>query len=77
MNKNTQIILGVIAIVVIGGGAWAYMNQPDDRTASQHIGDAFNELDEGVDDAARELEDRTPLERAQDEYEDATDGDAK
>lgn len=75
MNKTMQIVLGALAIIVIAGGAWAYLTQPDDRTAGQHIGDAIDKLDEGVDDAARELEDRTPAERISDEYKDATDGD--
>ncbi|MCD8497923.1 MAG: hypothetical protein LRZ85_07515 [Alphaproteobacteria bacterium] len=73
-TKNTNIILGILAIVVVvAAGAYA-LNMPDNRSAGEHIGDAVNKLDEGVDDAARELEDRTPLERMQDDYEDATDG---
>ena len=75
MNKTLQIILGALAIIVIAGGAWAYLTQPDDRTVGEHLSDAVNKLDEGVDDAARELEDRTPAERISDEYKDATDGD--
>jgi hypothetical protein len=30
------------------------------RSTGEHVSDAINKLDEGVDDAARELEDRTP-----------------
>lgn len=74
-NKNNMMmIVGIVAIVVLAFGAMAYMNQPDDRTVGQHIEDAAGKLDEGLDDAARELQDRTPLERAGDEIEDATDG---
>lgn len=76
MNKNTQTILGILLVGVIAVGAWAMLNQPDDRTVGQKIEDAGNKLGDGLDDAARELEDRTPLERMEDDYEDATDGDA-
>lgn len=74
MNKNTGMIIGalaVAAIVILGIYA---VNAPDTRSTGEHISDAVSKLDEGVDDAARELQDRTPLERAQDEIEDATDG---
>jgi len=50
------------------------LNAPDTRSTGEKVGDAIDQLGEGVDDAARELEDRTPLERAADELEDATDG---
>ena len=63
----------LLAIVVIGAG-YGLATMPDDRSAVEHISDAAAQLDEGVDDAARELKDSTPLERAQDEVEDSTDG---
>lgn len=73
-SKNTKIIIGTLAVaalVVVGVYA---LNLPDTRSTGERISDAAGKLDEGVDDAVRELEDRTPLERAQDEIEDATDG---
>lgn len=76
MTKNGKIIVGILVLLVIGVGAFAALNAPDERSTGQHIEDAIDNLDEGVDDAARELEDRTPLERMEDEYNDATDGDA-
>lgn len=74
-NNDKSVIYGILVILVavVGIGAYAMMTQPDTRTPDEHIGDAVNALDEGVDNAARELEDRTPAERLQDDYEDATD----
>ena len=77
MSKNDKSVMYgilVILVAVVGIGAYAMMTQPDTRSAGEHIGDAVSALDEGVDDAARQLEDRTPAERMADEYEDATDG---
>ena len=76
MKNGTKLLIGVLVLVVLGAGAYAFMTMPDDRTPAEHISDAADNLDEGLDDAARELEDRTPAERMGDEIEDATDGDA-
>lgn len=75
MNKGTKIFLGILTVVVLGGVAYAALTAPDQRSGVDKVGDAISKLDEGVDDAARELEDRTPAERIGDEIEDATDGD--
>ncbi len=71
-NRNTIITILVLAIVVIAG--YVVLNQPDQRSTGEHVGDAISKLDEGVDDAARELEDRTPAERIKDDIDDARDG---
>ena len=76
MNTGTKWVIGIIAVVVIAAGAFTFLTAPDERTAGEHLSDAAESLDEGVDDAARELEDRTPAQRFSDEVEDATDGDA-
>lgn len=72
MNRTRvlSIIVAVLLIVV----AYFMLTQPDNRGPLEKAGDAIGRLDEGVDDAARELEDRTPAERIQDGVEDATDG---
>jgi len=49
------------------------LNAPDRRTPGEKVGDAIGQLDNGVDNAARELEDRTPAERGADAIRDATD----
>ncbi len=75
-NENKSLTYGILVVLVavVGVGAYALLTQPDTRGPGEHIGDAISSLDEGVDDAARELENRTPAERISDEYEDATDG---
>ena len=58
MNKNLVIV--VIVAVLLGLGYVAFV-MPDQRSASDKIGDAIHELPNGVDKAAGELqEDRTP-----------------
>jgi len=76
-SKNTQIIIAVIVVALIGFVAYGAMNTPEQRSPGEKIGDAIDQLDNGVDNAARELEDRTPAERIKDEVNDATDGNAQ
>jgi cell division protein FtsL len=74
MTNNNKTIIGILVIAVIVLLGYVVLNQPDQRSLGDKIEDAASQLDEGVDDAARELEDRTPAERVIDEVEDATDG---
>jgi hypothetical protein len=76
MNKSVQIVVALLIALLVAGGVY-FFTAEDNRTLNEHVGDAVGALDEGVDDAARELEDRTPAERLSDEVEDATDGDAE
>lgn len=73
-NKNIKIGIGVVVIAVVAVLAYAMLTAPDQRSVGERVGDAVGALDEGVDDAGRELERRTPAERIGDEVEDATDG---
>jgi len=63
----------VLALVLVG---YTVMTQPDQRSSLQHIGDAVSALPEGVNKAARELQERTPADKLKDAAEDAKD-DAK
>jgi len=76
MNKSVSIVVGVILAVLVALGTWAYLNQPEDRSLGEKLQDAGNSLDEGLDDAGRQLQDRSPLEKMEDGINDATDGDA-
>ncbi len=71
-NTNTIITVLVIALVAVGG--YAFFNMRDNRNGAERLGDAISELPNGIDNAARELEDRTPAERVTDTVKDATDG---
>ena len=73
MNSNTKTILAVLGIVVITGLAYVVLTTPEQRTVGEKVGDAVDHLDNGVDDAARQLKDRSPAEKIKDEVKDATD----
>lgn len=72
--NNKKTILGVLALAVIAVVAYVVLTMPDNRSVNEKLGDAVSKLDDGIDDAARELQDRTPAERIKDEVNDATDG---
>ena len=65
-------MMSVIVVVVLGIG-YVIFNAPDKRNAGEKISDAINELPNGVDKAARQLEERTPGEKLNDVVEDAGD----
>ncbi|MDX2073778.1 MAG: hypothetical protein SFX19_05360 [Alphaproteobacteria bacterium] len=74
---NTQSLgkyLMILCLVaVVGFIGYSLMNAPDRRSAGDKIGDAINELPNGVDKAARQLEDRTPADKLNDAAKDAGD----
>jgi hypothetical protein len=65
------LVLGLIA--VFGLVTYSVLNAPDRRSTGTKIGDAINELPNGVDKAARQLENRTPADKLNDAAKDATD----
>ena len=69
-NRNLLVLLVIIIVVVL---AWGVLSMPDQRTAGQKIGDAVDALPQGVDKAARQLEDRTPGQKLGDAVKDAGD----
>lgn len=75
-NKNAKVIVTVLIVAVLAVLAFAFLNMPDRRGPGEKIGDAISQVGNGngLDDAARELQDRTPGERIKDGIEDATDG---
>lgn len=74
MNKNSKFVIGGLIVALLAVIAVGVLNMPDRRGPGEKIGDAIGQLDNGVDNAARELEDRTPAERITDGVKDATDG---
>lgn len=73
-NSNTKMIIGVLIAVLVAVIAYGVLNAPDRRGPAEKVGDAITQLPNGVDNAARELESRTPAERIKDNVKDATDG---
>lgn len=64
----------VVTVIILGVLAYVALTTREHRPLDVKIGDAIEKLDSGVDDAARELKDRTPAEKIRDEVKDATDG---
>lgn len=73
MSNQGKNILIVVIIAVLAVIVWGVLTMPDRRTTGEKLGDAVDELPNGIDNAARELEDRTPGERIGDAINDATD----
>jgi len=72
-DPTTRNILAAAIVLMIAFLAYAVMTMPDDRNATEKIGDAIHDLPQGVDKAALQLEDRTPAQRLGDKIKDTTD----
>jgi hypothetical protein len=70
-NTQYRTLIAVLVIAVLGVLAWGALTLPDQRSTGEKVGDAIDALPQGVDKAARELEDRTPGERLGDAVKDA------
>jgi len=70
-NRSTMIVMIIAIIALLAIVAYAVGNAPDRRTTGDKIGDAVNNVTDGVKDAGRSLENRTPAEKAGDALEDA------
>lgn len=71
-NQSNKLMI-VLVVIVLAAIAWTVLSMPDERTTSQKIGDAVDELPNGMDKAARQLEDRTPGEKLGDAVKDTGD----
>jgi signal transduction histidine kinase len=76
-NSSARTVSLVVIIAVLAVAAFMALNTREDRTVGEKLDSAIHKLDDGVDDAARELKDRTPAEKISDEVKDATDGDSR
>lgn len=72
-SKNNKTLLTIVIVGIIAVLAYGVLTMPDRRTGGEKIGDAIDALPQGVDKAARQLEDRTPGEKLGDAVKDATD----
>jgi hypothetical protein len=70
--QGKYLVMVALALGLAVGGYYI-LNAPDQRSPGDKIGDAINELPNGVDKAVRELEDRTPGEKLGDAVKDAGD----
>jgi len=72
-NVLTPVIIIVVAIVLALVG-YRLLTMPDQRSATDKLGDAIHQLPNGLDKASRELEDRTPGQKLGDAIKDNTSG---
>lgn len=70
-SSKFLLMAGVAVIVAIVG--YTILTAPDRRSAGQKIGDAIDELPNGMEKASRQLEDRTPGEKLSDVAKDTKD----
>lgn len=72
-SPNSKQYLGIAAIIIVAAVAYIILTMPDNRSATEKLGDAIHDLDKGPDKAARQLKNRTPGEKLGDAVKDAGD----
>lgn len=70
LPQDKFMIAAVLGIAIVIGGYYV-LSTPDTRNTGEKLSDAINEMPNGIDKAARQLEDRTPAEKLGDVAEDA------
>ncbi|MDD5587439.1 MAG: hypothetical protein PHY92_10900 [Alphaproteobacteria bacterium] len=63
--------LFVIVLIIVALLAYSLLTRPDTRSVTEKVGNAISELPQGIDKAARELENRTPAQKLNDAAKDA------
>ncbi len=58
-----KMILGVLAVILLGAITWNMYGMPDNRSTGERLGDAISALPNGVDAASHELKDKTPTDK--------------
>ena len=69
-EKSSMFIGVVMCIAVLAAGYWL-LNRPDQRTDGEKLGDALSAVGEGLDNAGKELGDRTLGDKIGDSLKDA------
>lgn len=64
--QNAKLVPAGIVVLIIAIIGYLILTTPDQRDPGQKISDALNELHNGPDKAARQLEDRTPGDKLED-----------
>ena len=67
-NKTIMVVIIALLVAILG---YFVLTTPEHKTLGQKVGDAVNELPNGPEKAARQLEDRTPADKIQDAAHDA------
>lgn len=72
-RNKVSVIVGILVLAILAYFAFTFLTAPDNRTATQRVSDAVEQLPDGPGAAVEQLEDRTPAERAGDAIENAAD----
>lgn len=72
-SKSTKNFMILILVLLAGIIIYGFLTMPDRRNTAEKVGDAISEMPNGIDKAARQLEDRTPGEKLGDKIKDAGD----
>ena len=57
---GSKTALTAVIVLILAVLTWSVLTMPDNRNTAEKVGDAIHDLPQGVDKAARQLEDRTP-----------------
>lgn len=69
-NTSYKGVVAFIVVIVLFVVTWGFLTMPDQRSTGQRVGDAIDALPQGIDKAARQLEERTPGEKLGDAVKD-------
>ncbi|MDE1152507.1 MAG: hypothetical protein PW788_08215 [Micavibrio sp.] len=70
-TASSKTMMGIVIALLVAILGYFVLTTPDHRSFGTKVGDAVNELPNGVDKAARQMEDRTPAEKIGDAVDDA------
>ena len=73
MTQTYKTPLILIAVIILALLTYGALTMPDQRSMTDKIGDAFHAAPQGLDKAARQLEDRTPGQKLGDTVKDTGD----
>ncbi len=61
-RKSMPIILVIVALLAVFG-AYKFITKPDERTTIERVGDAVKALPDGVEEAQKQLEDKSAADK--------------
>lgn len=68
----TRNLLAAVVVLALAFGAYSLLTMPDQRNATEKVGDAIHDLPQGVGKASQQLESRTPGQKIGDAIKDNT-----
>lgn len=72
-SPDNKKLLTMVIVIILAAVVYGLLTMPDQRTATEKLGDAIHDLEKGPDKAVRQLEDRTPGQKLGDAVKDVGD----